>query len=254
MTHDEALDIVRELDITGAAHGTVHGDFDRVKAALDGHPDAIAALNALDPAKVEETPQGSAAHRGCREILDYMLMRGVSPDVFMMCALGMTDHLRWAFRRRPHLANSRGAHGIHALNHSADRATAELLLHYDADPNCPIYEPWDWTPVHEAAANGRIDALSVMCEYGGRIDGPYYCTTPLHAAARNGQANVVRWLLGNGAGADAMGKGGPYEGRTARDIAAENGHQAIVVTLDGWRPQPASMDRSLPVIRPSARS
>ena len=42
MTHEEALDIVSAMDITGAAHGTVHGDFDRAwglyeeALALDG--------------------------------------------------------------------------------------------------------------------------------------------------------------------------------------------------------------------------
>lgn len=253
MTHEKADEIVRSLDITGAAHGTVHGDFDRVAAAIESRSDAVDALNSLDPTQIEETPQGAAAHRGCREILEYMLRKGVTPDVFVMSALGMTDHLRWALRRRAGLANSRGAHGIHVLNHAADRATAELLLLYDADPNYPIYEPWDWTPVHEAAAGGRIDIMEALCDYGGRMDGaslgPAYTTAPLHAAARNGHAPAIRWLLANGAGTDAIGKGGPYEGRTARDIAEEYGHASVAHALDAWRPVSSSIGRPLPVIR-----
>ena len=259
MTHEDALSIVRPLDITGPAHGTVAGDFDRVVAAIDGRPDVIDALNSLDASAVEETPQGAAAHRGCREILEYMVLKGVCPDVFMMAALAMTDHLRWAIQRRPSLANARGGHGIHVLNHAADRATADLLLAHDADPNYPTYEAWDWTPMHEAAADGRVDILGALCDYGGRVDGGSlshgYATEPLHGAARNGHADAVRWLLANGAGADAIGKGGPFEGRTVRDVARENGHDAVLHALDAldaWRPGTSTVGRPLPVIRASS--
>ena len=254
MTHEDAMDIVEAMDITGAAHGAVHGDFDRVRTALTDHARAITALNSLEPAKGKETPQGAAAHRGCREVLQFMVSRGVTPDVFIMAALGMTDDLRSVLRRAPHLANSQGAHGIHALNHSIDRATTDLLLHFGADPNYPVYEPWNWTPVHEAAAGDRVDTLSALAEYGGRIDGAQHCTTALHAAARNGSVRAVRWLLANGAAADPVGAGGPYEGRTPRETAAEYGRDAVLAALDAAAHPMSPVARPLPVIRAASPS
>jgi len=254
MTHEEAIDIVAAMDITGAAHGTVHGDFDRVRTALDDHAGAITALNSLDPAKVEETPQGAAAHRGCREVLQLLVSRGVTPDVFIMAALGLTDDLRWILRRSHHLANSQGAHGIHALNHACDRPTTDLLLHFGADPNFPVYEPWDWTPVHEAAAGDRVDILAALADYGGRIDGERRGTTALHAAARNGSVHAVRWLLANGAASDPVGGGGPYEGRTAREIAAEYGRGGVLAALDAAAAPMSAAARPLPVIRATSAS
>ena len=132
--------------------GVRHLKADRVRAALDEWPDAIEALNALEPGRMEETPQGAAAHLGCREILEEMLARGVKLDIFMACALGWTAEVTELLRRQPGLANARGAHGIHVLNHACDRRTAQLLLEYGADPETPIYLPWGWTPIHEAAS------------------------------------------------------------------------------------------------------
>src|SRR5688500_8786880 len=105
MTHAQAHRLVRRLNLIGPAHGTVHGDFDWVKEALD-RPETVAALNALDPCRVEETPQGAAAHLGCREILEYMLARGVKLDIFMACALGLTERAAELLRQEPRLANA----------------------------------------------------------------------------------------------------------------------------------------------------
>src|SRR5947209_5677930 len=128
MTHAEAERIVEALRLVGPAHGTVHGDFDRVRAVLDECPEAIEALNALDPSLMEETPQGAAAHLGCREILEEMLVQGVKLDIFIACALGWTEEVTRLLRREPGLANARGAHGIHVLNHAFDARTAQILI------------------------------------------------------------------------------------------------------------------------------
>ena len=254
MAHEEAWRIVQAMDIIEAARGAASSDLDRVRTALDDHADAITALNSLDPAKAEETPQGAAAHHGCREILQLMVSRGVRPDIFTMAALGLADDLRWLLRRSPHLANARGAHGIHALNHASDRVTTDLLLHLGADPNCLVYELWDWTPVHEAAAADRVDTLAALADYGGRVDGALHSTTALHAAAQNGSIRAARWLLDNGAAADPIGRGGPYEGRTAREIATERGHGGVLATLEAAAAPVSLVAVPLPVARATSGS
>lgn len=231
MTHARAQEIVERLTLVGPAHGTVHGDFDRVKAALDEQPELVKALNALDPSRVEETPQGAAAHLGCREILACMLSRGVRLDIFMACALGMAERAAEFLRQEPTLANARGAHGIHVLNHAADQRTAQLLLDLGADPNAVIYAPWGWTPVHEAAAKGRREIVALLVTRGGEIGRQSQGTSPLHAAARNGHRAVVAWLLDRGAAPNARGRGGPWDGKTALDFAVEYGHDDIAALL-----------------------
>jgi ankyrin repeat protein len=231
MSHAQAESIVERLRLVGPCHGTIHGDFDRVKAALDEHPETVEALNALDPGQMEETPQGAAAHLGCREILEYMLAKGVRLDIFMACALGMTEQVARLLATEPKLANACGAHGIHVLNHAADVPTARLLLESGADPNQRIYAPWGWTPVHAAAAAGRMSILELLVRHGGDPGLRETGTSPLHAAARNGHCRIVAWLLASGVPAHVRGSGGPWEGKTPLCIAQECGHAQVAKVL-----------------------
>jgi ankyrin repeat protein len=230
MTHEQAVRIVDSLNLIGPSHGTIHGDFDRVRSALEEHPGCVVALNALDPERMEETPQRAAAHLRCREILEFMLSRGVKLDIFMACALGLRECVQELLERDPALANARGGHGIHVLNHASDTGIVQLLLEHGADPNALIYAPWGWTPVHEAAATGRREILALLVAAGGSV-GAEEGTTPLHAAARNGHRDLVAWLLECGANANARGRGAAWEGKTPLDLACENGHDAIAVLL-----------------------
>jgi uncharacterized protein len=231
MTHDQAVRIVDSLNLIGPSHGTIHGDFDRIRMALEQHPGSVVALNALDPERMEETPQRAAAHLRCREILEYMLSRGVKLDLFMACALGLRERARELLETDRALANARGGHGIHVLNHAADAAIVRLLLDHGADPNAVIYAPWGWTPVHEAAAAGRPEIMAALVAGGGSV-GAAEGTTPLHAAARNGHRDVVEWLLLHGANAHARGHGAPWQGKTALAVAGEYGHETITVLID----------------------
>jgi uncharacterized protein len=227
LTHTEAQHLVEQLDLIGPCHGSVPGDYDRVKALFETHPWLVSALNALDPTRMEETAQGAAAHLFCREILLYMLSQGVHLDLFMGCALGREDAVGALLQQEPALANACGAHGIHVLNHAANTQVAKLLLEYGADPNRVVYEPWGWTPLHEAAYRGRRVLLEMLTAAGGRLDAGSKGLTPLHAAARMGHGDVVEGLVGRGACLQARVPVGPWQGKTALMISEENGHTEI---------------------------
>jgi hypothetical protein len=230
-THAAARRLVERLELIGPCHGSVPGDLERVQDAFAGQPDLAAALNALDPARMEETPQGAAAHLGCREILALMLSGGVRLDLFMACALGQIDAAGAFLRREPRLAHACGAHGIHVLNHAANSPIAAVLLEGGADPNTVVYAPWGWTPLHEAAFRGRKALLEQLAAAGGVIDPGAGGTTPLHAAARMGHLGVAEWLLARGAAIDARGRGGPWQHKTPLTLAVEHDHDEIAALL-----------------------
>jgi ankyrin repeat protein len=231
LTHREAQRLVEQFDLIGPCHGSVPGDYDRVRELLDTEPRLVPALNALDPAQMEETPQGAAAHLFCREILLYMLSLGVQLDLFMACALGEDEKVGAFLQNAPALANACGAHGIHVLNHAATTSVAHLLLERGADPHRVVYQPWGWTPLHEAAYRGRAELLRVLAAAGGNLDAGPEGMTPLHAAARMGHQTVVQWLVSQGASTNARVPVGPWRGMTAFMIAEENGHDEIALFL-----------------------
>src|SRR5262249_37500071 len=160
MTHAEAEALVREAGLNGPAHG----DFARVRELIRNRPELVEALNALDPSRIEETPQGAAAHCGIKEILSYLANQGVRLDIFMACALGWTERVSEFLQGDPTLARARGAHRIPILCHVSDRKTAELLLAYGADPNAGAET--DWTPLYEAAAKDRLEVAELLILHG----------------------------------------------------------------------------------------
>ena len=88
---------------------------------------------------------------------------------------------------------------------------------------------WAGTGRTGAAALGDLEMLAVCVERGGQINPPSGVATvpPLMAAAQFGQLPAVEWLLGHGAD-----PGRTFRGKTARDMAAQEGHAAIVARLN----------------------
>ncbi len=97
------------------------------------------------------------------------------------------------------------------------------------DPQEVLDEALVW-----AAKAGRVDAIRLLTELGGRIDADPYRGTPLTWAAVNGRVASVRALVELGADPNQRGTfGGPShgEGVTAIHVAAQAGRREAVLAL-----------------------
>ena len=67
----------------------------------------------------------------------------------------------------------------------------------ESQPGQPPDSPVDQLPTHKAAANNDIAMLSDLVQEGAPLLGPDTRETPLHAAAKRGAMDTLRWLLDN---------------------------------------------------------
>lgn len=83
-----------------------------------------------------------------------------------------------------------------------------------------------WTPQHEAALLGKVEALKALKESGANLSAvePGNGGTPLHVAAFNGHLEVVKYLVACGVDVNARDN----EGWTALSQARDQGYPAIV--------------------------
>ncbi|MBO0838537.1 MAG: ankyrin repeat domain-containing protein [Actinobacteria bacterium] len=139
-----------------------HGDLDRVRELVEGHPELVDAR-----APWNESPIEAASQLGRKDIIDYLLSRGARLDFFAACVLGRIDAVGAELDRDGSLAAAHGVHDLPALYFpvmAGERGVAELLL-----------------------------------AHGAPVNGPAGTTGPLHAAVRSGRPELVRWLLEQGA-------------------------------------------------------
>ena len=96
-----------------------------------------------------------------------------------------------------------------------DLEIGHRLLDCGADVNARNDE--DWTPLHLAAENGRVDFVQMLLEHGAAINAPADGgETPLHWASKKGQVDVVRLLLEHGADPNIPDR----DGETPSDLAS----------------------------------
>jgi ankyrin repeat protein len=116
-----------------------------------------------------------------------------------------------------------------------------MLLEAGADPS--VRGICGRNALHHAAMLGVVAAIPALVAHGANVNARTdvdNLTTPLMEAAMFGHVQAVRSLLELGAdpslldAADMSGRGG---GRSARQIAVEGNHAAVVRELDRWQGQ-----------------
>jgi ankyrin repeat protein len=119
-------------------------------------------------------------------------------------------------------------------------AVVELLLAAGADPEQPIGEYRETTPLRFTATFGRFDAVGALLAVGARPNHHQGTTTALLGAAGQGYPDIVDLLLDHGADIDLTVP--PFG--TALTAAAHNGRTEIVRKLidRGARVTPAALD------------
>ncbi|MBI3552089.1 MAG: ankyrin repeat domain-containing protein [Elusimicrobia bacterium] len=153
---------------------------------------ALLEANAGDPAKARQ------------KLLDEKLLSAVSSaniaEIRRLVAMGANPNAYDGFHATP-LSTAVSSHGdLDVIN-----ALFELGAQVDFKGTC------DYTALHEAARNGRLEAARILVAHRATVDAKACLgDTPLNEAAANGKSDVFKYLLGLGADPNASG----YEGKT----------------------------------------
>ena len=200
----------------------------------------------------QKTPLMWACRDNSVDVIKFLLSNGA--DLYAKDSLGQTSFLHACQKNtrevlaflaskgaRIHDIDSNGQHGIHHAARGNTRDVLELLLeNLQADIHLR-----DWRnrfPIHHASAAGNAENVHFLIQNhsylnsktrsirGSEFDelGRNYCgMTPLHYAAQNDHAHIVRMLLQYGADIDAV----TDCGRSVAMLAAENGYKNIATSL-----------------------
>jgi ankyrin repeat protein len=175
-----------------------------------------------------------ALYRGRPEIAETIAAALPALDVFEAAALGRVALLRQLLAADPSQATARSPDGFTALHYPAFFGVGDAvgatgtLLDSGADVNARSANPFSVLPLHSAVAGHHDAVVGVLLEAGADANATQrHGFTPLHGAAQNGADTTVDRLLD--AGADRAAR--TDEGRSAADLAADAGHQALAARL-----------------------
>ncbi|HYW27370.1 MAG TPA: hypothetical protein VE953_24580 [Terriglobales bacterium] len=158
--------------------GSAHGDLDKVRELVERHP---ALVNARAP--WNETPIEAAAQLGRRDIIDYLLGKGAPLDLFTACVLGRRDLVEAELARDPGQARARGVHDLPVL--------------------------------YFAAIGGQLEVAELLLAAGAGINDAAPAAAPIHGAVMGRSAELITWMLTQGADPSLP----DYEGRSASQLA-----------------------------------
>jgi len=142
---------------------------------------------------------------------------------------GSVDAARVLLRHGAEIAPKNSHPAPHFAAQAGQVEVLKLFVEHGVDVN--LFEA-DWylaTPLHAAAASGKVDAAAYLISQKANVDAPgYNRATPLHAAAKDGTAEVVKLLLAHGADVNARDGDGATPIDLLRFRDAPNVAQALV--------------------------
>jgi ankyrin repeat protein len=173
------------------------GDLEKVKAYLEKDPKQINATDSKG-----RTVLGRAARSGKKELVEFLLDKGATEDVFAAAIVGQTDKIAAFLKQDPKLINARDSGGKTALHWAAlygQTKVMELLLANKADVNS--LDEDGFTPLHWAATFNQSDAVKVLLANKAdmNIKVEKFGWTPLRLAVIHGHMASAEALLNGGA-------------------------------------------------------
>jgi cytohesin len=234
------------------------GDLERVKAYLSQDPKQIDLVDAKG-----QTVLACAAHSGKQELVEFLLARGATEDIYAAAIVGHVDKVAAFLKEDKKLVNARDRGGRTALHWAAiygqkkvmelllaekadvnlldgdgftplhwaatfnKRDAVELLLAHKADMNIKV-EKYGWTPLRLAVIHGHMAAAEALLNAGADPNAKDNENIPLlHQAVIRGKKEMVELLLDKKADLNAKDS----EGETALNEAVEQGNNEIIQLL-----------------------
>jgi ankyrin repeat protein len=180
------------------------GDWTEVERQLDADPSLIHVReDGLSPIMV-------AAYYQHREIASYLADKTVALTIFEASATGKINNILRLLARDPQLVNAYAEDGFRHWDCCYSVTdVAEYLIKAGAPINSRSRNELEAGPIQSAAAAGQVKIAQLLLKHGAdpniREQGGY---TPLHAAAQNGDLEMINTLLYGGADLDAKSDDG----------------------------------------------
>lgn len=225
--------VQRADDVTAVIHQTrqlatavTGGDLAQVKTILAQNPKLV---NALDPNRLPLIL--TAQYHGQREIVRFLEEAGAELSIFEAGAIGRLDVVKKEIEQWSEDVNEYGRDGFTPLQLACffgHEAIALWLMEQGADVNAVAKNDMRIAPIHAAAANGNLNILKALLAKGANVNARQQGGfTPLHTAADSNSPEMARLFLEHGADRAAMRD----NGQTALDLALEKGHEAVAAVL-----------------------
>lgn len=169
-----------------------HGNLPKVKHMLAEEPALLNVAQEWRPGDTETALQ-AAAHVGSRPVAEFLLSQGAPLDICTAAMLGRREDVALFLANDPTQIEAHGAHFIPLLTHAVLSGDVEMVK-------------WLW----EAGARGNTDLALSMAVQGGDVA-------------------MTRWLLTTTSPDTGWSN---MQGKTAVEIARENGYEEIVTLLE----------------------
>ncbi|HJW95125.1 MAG TPA: ankyrin repeat domain-containing protein [Thermoanaerobaculia bacterium] len=203
-----------------------------LEAIRHGNAARVAEILDADPSLLDGPGLLQALYRNRRDVAQLFLDRGHRLTYFEAAAFGDVARAGELLDADPSLLDAFGDDGFNALGLAIffqHPEIARLLIDRGADVVAPARNAMKVAPVHAAATQGDREMMRLLLERGAdpnaRQQSDY---TPLHSSAGRGDHETARLLVSKGA--DARAKAA--DGKTPADIARERGFNELAAWLD----------------------